>query len=100
MKTWIAFIAGGLFALALVVTCAGRNSGAGGSASAADSVAWEYAHLPGAGEAPSMPSGVSAPAGASSCTTSICALNAFGVDRWELIVYDPANSRIIFKRSK
>jgi hypothetical protein len=39
MKSWIAFLAGGFFALALVVTCGGRGSG--GSVGAAEHMVWE-----------------------------------------------------------
>lgn len=100
MNKWIAFVAGGLFALAFVITCGGHNDGAGNPATAGGSgVVWEYATLYGFDQTISMPSGVSTPAGATACQTVICTLNAFGADRWELVTYD-SGSIVVFKRPK
>ena len=100
MKTWIAFLAGGLFALGLVVTCGGRGATPAGAQS---NVVWEYATLYGIAQTPNMPNGVAAPAGLAGCgngnANSACTLNAFGADRWELSYWDVGNV-IIFKRSK
>jgi hypothetical protein len=109
MKTWLVFLAGGIFALALVVTCGGHSTGPGGTANAAGTVVWEYARLQRgiSGGAyvnyTAMPVGVEAPASLASCAGSedICALNAFGLDKWELAHVEPGStSQYIFKRPK
>ena len=104
MKAWIAFLAGGVFTLALVVTCGSRSGGPGGPASAAGGVGWEYAWVQSSysdGATPSMPAGVNAPPGLSSCLNQYpsCMLNAFGADGWELAEWD-SNTFYIFKRPK
>ncbi len=50
-----------------------------------------------------MPVGVEAPASLASCAGSedICALNAFGLDKWELAHVEPGSStQYLFKRPK
>jgi hypothetical protein len=100
MKTCIAFVAGGLFALAVVVACGSR--GAAPVAAQVNTV-WEYATLYGLAQTPNMPGGATAPAGLAACGTGLanahCALNAFGADRWELIHFDAGNL-IVFKRPR
>jgi len=110
MKAWIAFLAGSVFTLALVVTCGSRISGPVssigpvGPANAAGVSGWEYAWVQNsysAGATPTMPVGVSAPAGVSSCLNQVpsCMLNAFGAEGWELAAWD-SSADYIFKRPK
>jgi hypothetical protein len=107
MKAWIAFLSGGVFILALVVTCGSRNSGPGGPggpANAADGAGWEYAWVQNTydkGATATMPVGVNAPVGLSSCLSQVpsCMLNAFGADGWELSAWDSSASYIL-KRPK
>ena len=100
MKTLITFVAGGLFALILVIACGSPGTAPAG---AQGNITWEYATLYGSAQTPNMPNGATAPAGLAGCGTGLsnahCALNAFGADRWELSHYDAGNV-IIFKRPK
>lgn len=109
MKTWLVFVAGAIFALALVVTCGGHGTGPGGPANAAGTVVWEYARLQRGVSGGAyvnytvMPLGVEAPASLASCTGSedLCALNALGLDKWELAHVEPgSNTQYLFKRPK
>jgi hypothetical protein len=100
MKTWIAFLAGGVFAVSLVIACGGRGPAPAG---AQGNVTWEYATLYGIAQTPNMPSGAVAPAGLAGCgigdANAACLLNAFGADHWELSHYDLGNL-VVFKRPK
>jgi len=107
MKAWIAFLSGGVFTLALVVTCSSRNGGPGGPggpANAAGGAGWEYAWVQNSfdkGATATMPEGVSAPAGLASCVKQLpsCMLNVLGADGWELSAWDSSTSYIL-KRPK
>ena len=105
MKAWIAFLAGGGFTLALVVTCGSRNRISGtigtvGPADAAGGAGWEYAWVQntyGDGATATMPAGTSPPAGLSSCKTQLpsCMLNVLGAEGWELAAWDSSASYIL-----